>query len=186
MSRHASVTVKMEPTGSSMIISSWTCITILCPRIGDESHGVDEEVAGDRLHDVLDEFPAVGFQPPPLPTRGDTAVGDRRATPPVLTQPRLHIRQPPTRRESVEQDARLHAEAKVAQPDGSASGDRVQRRLLDIRPELHDVWVRCPPGIDDGFELVLGEPHPQRTHGLQCSDGAVVAAGQRCDLPFLA
>ena len=46
------------------------------PGLGDEPHGVDEQVAGDRLDDVLDEFPAVGFQTPPLPAGGDAAVGD--------------------------------------------------------------------------------------------------------------
>lgn len=84
------------------------------PGLGNEPHGVDEQVAGDRLDDVLDEFPAVGFQTPPLPAGGDAAVGDGGAAPPVLTQPRLHIRQPSTRRQLYEEDAGLDGEAEVA------------------------------------------------------------------------
>lgn len=58
----------------------------LVPGVCDECHGVDEEVAGCGLDDVFDEFPAVGFQPAPFSSGSDTAVGDGRAAPPVLTQ----------------------------------------------------------------------------------------------------
>lgn len=36
----------------------------LVPSLSDECHGVDEEVTSDCLDDALDEFPAVGLQPP--------------------------------------------------------------------------------------------------------------------------
>ncbi|WP_232251710.1 hypothetical protein [Corynebacterium silvaticum] len=121
---------------------------------------MDEEVTSDCLDDVLDEFPAVGLQPPPLASGRDTAVGDGGAAPPVLTQLGLHVGQPPTRGQGDEQDAGLGSEAKVAQLDRLSGGDRINRGLLDIRPESHDVRVGCPPGVDDGFEFVLDQPHP--------------------------
>ena len=84
------------------------------PSQSDESYAVDEEVTTDCLDDVIDQLSAVGFQPPPLASGRDTAVRDRGAAPPVLTQPRLHIRQPSTRRQLYEEDAGLDGEAEVA------------------------------------------------------------------------
>ena len=37
----------------------------LVPSLSDECQGVDEDVTSDCLDNVLDEFPAVGLQPPP-------------------------------------------------------------------------------------------------------------------------
>ena len=70
----------------------------LVPGLGDECHGVDEEVTGDRLDDVLDELAAVGFQPPSLPAGGDAAGGDGGAAPPVLAKLGLHVGEPSARR----------------------------------------------------------------------------------------
>ena len=84
------------------------------PGLGDEPHRMDEQIAGDRLDDVLDELAAVGLQSPPLTTSRDTAVGDGGAAPPVLTKPRLHIGQLPPRGQLDEEDARLLGEGEVA------------------------------------------------------------------------
>ena len=46
------------------------------PSQSDESYAVDEEVTTDCLDDVIDQLSAVGFQPPPLASGRDTAVGD--------------------------------------------------------------------------------------------------------------
>ena len=132
----------------------------LVPSQSDECHGVDEEVTSDRLDDILDQLSAVAFQPPPLASGRDTAVRDRGAAPSVLTKLGLHVGQLSTGGQGDEQDAGLGGEAEVAQPNGPAGGDGVDRRLLDVSPELHDVGVGCPPGVDDGFEFVLGQPHP--------------------------
>lgn len=43
-------------------------MAVLLPSLSDECHGVDEEVTSDCLNDVLDEFPAVGLQPPITPS----------------------------------------------------------------------------------------------------------------------
>lgn len=130
------------------------------PSLSDESYAVDEQVTSDRLDDVLDQLSAVGFQPPPLASGRDTAVGDGGAAPSVLTKLGLHVGQLSTGGQGDEQDAGLSGEAEVAQPNGPAGCDGVDRRLLDVSPELHDVGVGCPPGVDDGFEFVLGQPHP--------------------------
>lgn len=53
----------------------------LVPSLSDECQGMDEEVTSDCLDDVLDEFPAVGLQPPPLAPGRDTAVGPTSSTP---------------------------------------------------------------------------------------------------------
>ena len=80
VSWQASAMVKPESSGSSMTISSWTWDNLV-PSLSDECHGVDEEVTSDCLDDVLDEFPAVDLQPPPLASGCDTAVGPTSSTP---------------------------------------------------------------------------------------------------------
>lgn len=63
----------------------------LVPRLGDCVHASDEQIASDRLYDILDEFPAVGFELSPTSGGSRSGVGDGCATPPVLTQAWLDV-----------------------------------------------------------------------------------------------
>lgn len=62
------------------------------PHLSDLVHGVDQEVAGDGLNNVLGEFPSIGLEGAPFASSGDAVVDIAGATELVLTQPRLHIR----------------------------------------------------------------------------------------------
>ncbi|MHC9595962.1 hypothetical protein ACQX2R_08360 [Corynebacterium diphtheriae] len=68
----------------------------LVPRLGHCVHTGDKQITSDRLHNILDEFPAVDFQPIPLTPSSGATLDDRRSTPLIFTKTWLHIRQPPT------------------------------------------------------------------------------------------
>lgn len=75
---------------------------------------VGEQVTGDGLDDVLNEFPAVVFQHLPFLVRSDAPVGDGGVAPLVLTNARLHVGEPPARWQCDEHDAQFDREGQPA------------------------------------------------------------------------
>lgn len=63
--------------------------------VAQRPHGVGQDVPAHGLHDVFREFRTVTFDPAPLLLSIDPHVGDGFSSETVLTDPRLHIGQPP-------------------------------------------------------------------------------------------
>lgn len=70
--------------------------------VRERTHSVGEDVSGDGLYDVLDEFRAVTLDPGPVLSGVDPHVSDTLAAETVLADPGLYVGQLPAGRESDE------------------------------------------------------------------------------------
>ena len=154
----------------------------------DPLHGYGQAVSGDGLGDVLDQLAAVGLSLSPL--LGfliDSHVDDvLAAVPRVHLQVGVPVAELPAAGQLDEQVAVDVAEGDaVLQSDGAVFFDDCPGRHLAVAPELHHAGVGPPPLVHDALELVLRDG-AALVHALHGADAALVAAGQNCDLSFLA
>ena len=76
-------------------------------------HGVSQDIPTHGLHDVLDKFWTVRFDPGPVLCGIDPHVGDRLSAETVLADPGFHVREPAAGRQRNEQHTALYYKSDV-------------------------------------------------------------------------
>ena len=108
---------------------------------GECPHGVAQDIPADRLHDVLHQLAAEGFQPLPFLRAAHAHVGDGLPAKTVLADPRPHIGKPPAGRERDEHHAALVNEADAVCLREYPLFDALLHRAVNIPPKFDNVWV---------------------------------------------
>ena len=140
-------------------------------------HGIAEDIAGSRLHDVLHEFRPVGVQSLPFLRRADALIGDALAAELVGAHLGLHIGQLPPGGQRDEQHPAPAGEGQSVVGGGVLIADCLHDSMVNGPPELHDVRIGLPPCVHQRRELVLGQAHLDSAHRLERTHGASIAEG---------
>ena len=149
-------------------------------------HGLGQDVAGDRLGDVLDDAPAVGVD---LERRGALAageigqasvVGDLRAAVVQAASAYQVDGQPADRGILAGPAGAARKPLRAAAPKGRVGG------RLGLAPQRLDALVGVAPHAHHLGQLRLGDAHGERAHALERLGAALVAQRQRGHLAALA
>ena len=148
-------------------------------------HGVGQDVPADGLHNVLDEFRTVTFDPTPFLLGVDTHVGDGLPSETVLSDPGLHIGKPASGGQGDEEHSVFHQEADVTNLGLGPHLDRILHGGINRPPVLRDVRVAAAPHIYQRLQLIFGQAHVESAHCFEGTDAAAIAEGQLSDFAFL-
>ena len=139
-------------------------------------HGIAKNIPGRALDDVFYELRSIAFQALPFLCCTDALVGYGFPAELVLSDPGLHIGKPPPTGEFDEQHAALAEESEIVDLDRNPLFDGGFHSLIHLPPEIHDVGIGGPPGLDQMSQLLFRDPHIHGPHGLQGTHGAAIAA----------
>ena len=113
---------------------------------------------------------AIAFQPLPFLRAAHAHVSDGLPAKPVLANPRLHIRKPPSGKKRDEQHPALVIKADAVCFRWHSLFDAFLHGTVYCPPELRNAWVGIPPCRHKRLQLFLRNPHLQCAHGFQCPD----------------
>ena len=139
-------------------------------------HGIAKNIPGRSLDDIFHELGPITFQPLPLLGGSDAFIGHGFPTELILPDPGLHVGKPPPTGEFDEQHAALTEEPEIVDLDGDPLFDGGFHSLIHLPPEIHDVGIGGPSGLDQRSQFFFRDPHIHGPHGLQSAHGAAVSA----------
>ena len=148
-------------------------------------HGVGQDIPTHGLHDVLDKFWTVRFDPGPVLCGIDPHVGDRLSAEAVLADPGFHVREPPAGWQRNEQHAALYYKSDVANSCLAPLFNRFFDGGIHSPPVGSDVRVTAAPHVYQGLQLILRKPHIEGAHGGKSTDAAAIAKGKLGNFAFL-
>lgn len=113
--------------------------------VGEILHGEAQQVTGYGLDDILNEFWTVRFDAFPFLGRSHTFIGDGFPAEAVLSNLGLHVGELPAGREGNEEHPAFVLEADAVHGCADTFFDRGLYGIVNIPPELHNVWVGVTP-----------------------------------------
>ena len=152
--------------------------------VAERPHGVGQDIAGNRLDNVLGDFGTVGLEPGPL-AEIRPLIGHAVGAEAIHADAGLDVGEPAAGGQIDEEHAAGIGKDEAVGADLRLIGDRLLDGGIDIPPEADDMRIRIPPGGDQRLQLVLGKAHLEGAHRLQRPDAAAVAEGQLSDLALL-
>ena len=127
-------------------------------------HGIAENVATDRLRDILHELRTVGFNPRSLFREIESHVSDGFAAERILSDARFYVGKPSAARKFDEHHTALIDESDAVRDLCAAFLDAVLCGSVDCPPELYDVRICSTPSIHERFQFIFLHP------GFQCAE----------------